>query len=858
MKKLLLFAAIIFVAFNVNGQPWMPKNTGAPIKYMDAVNRYRASQINDEPESASKGKEEGEGKEHLFETWNQYWKYHLDKSGYMVPPGQTVENWESYLQEHRQHSTARTTSGLPSNWQFQGPSVSNHGYWGIGRINRVTFDPIDSNTFYIGAAGSNTWKTTDGGATWTALYSFLPMLGVSDIKINPLNHNTVYVATGDGDDADSYSTGVIVSHNAGASWASTGLTWPLSMYNLTHCLLINPLDTNTIMLAATNGLFKTHNAGATWITVSTGNFKQIIYNPADTSIVYGTMYTDTCSQIMRSTDGGSTWTSVTNFRDAQRINLAVCPANTSIVKALVSNNASGLEGVYGSTDAGLSYTALYTDDSTCAHDLLGYDISLPTLSCGGQGWYDLCIAINPTNPNEVTIGGVNTYHSTDGGLSWVLANQWYDGLSGVSTVHADKHCLAYNPLTGALFETCDGGIYKTYSPLTDSWNDLSNGICITEFYRIAVDNGVTFCIGGAQDNGTFLVDGTTAVNLYGGDGMQPLINYGDPTNIWYLSYQYGATFITRDAGINWTSISDTLHSSGGWISPYLLHPTDTATLLMAYNQVYLSHNNGLSWTSISPVFDTNSNIDRLVMAPSNPNVLYLSYYDYTIWTPFIKYSTNMGATWNDITMPFTSLISDLVVDPVNENHIWATCTWYGYTKVWSYNRTTGIWTNESGSLPDISVNCMLIDTNSKTKYIGTDVAVFYKDSTMSDWALFNTNLPAVHVEDLHINYATNELWAATYGRGLWKSIKSDHTIPLKVAQVCQEPNISVYPNPASTVLNINCSVEIASLCVTDLLGQTKFCITDQSKQIKLDISTWSPGVYFVKVNGQTVRKFLKQ
>ncbi len=859
MKKLFLFVVFVLGQHLLQAQPWMPANSNGPMKYADALSRYYAyaAKVNEEHEAALQGNEEGEGKDHLFQVWNYYWKMHLDKDGYMVPHGQSVQNWQQYMQTHGGHSTARTTS-IPSNWVFQAPSVSSHGYWGLGRINKVAFDPIDSNTFYIGAAGSNTWKTTDGGNTWTSLYDHLPTLGVADIKINPLNRNTIYVATGDGDNGDAYSSGVIVSHDGGASWAATGLSWPVSNYYTAHCLLINPLDTTSMFLASSNGLYKTNNSGVTWTNISTDNFKQIIYNPADTAIVYGTKYTDTCSQIMRSTNGGNTWSAVTSFRDAQRINVAVCPADPTIVKAIVSNNSSGLEGIYGSTDTGKTYTALYTDDTTCTRNLLGYELTLPTTACNGQGWYDLCIAISPTNPNEVTIGGVNTFYSADGGSTWTLANQWYGGVSGVATVHADKHCLAYNPLSGALFETCDGGIYKNYGPVTTPWTDLTTGLGITEFYRNAVDNNVPFCIGGAQDDGTFLINGTTSANLYGGDGMQPLINYGDPANMWYVSYQNGATFLTRDAGTSWINISDTIHSTGGWISPYVLHPTDTATLVMAYNKVYLTHNNGLSWTSISPVFDTNTTVDRLVMAPTNPNHLYVTYYDYNVWTPYIHYTTDLGTTWHSITMPFTSYISDIVVDPTNENRIWVTCTWYGVAKVWSYNSSTGVWTNETGTLPDISVDCMVIDTNSKTQYLGTDEAVFYKDTTMSDWALYNTNLPAVHVEDLHINYGTNELWAATYGRGMWKSVKADHTVPLGVSKVSQVDMINIYPNPARTQLTISSAERMNIIYITNLVGQTVMNQQPNSSKVQVDISGLPTGVYFVRVNESVVRKFVKE
>ena len=870
MKKLLLFAALFLVQNLLHAQPWMPANLNGPMKYSEALSRYYAYVAKNGGEEdkgpVNKGKEVGEDKDHLFQVWKYYWERHLDTNGYMVPQVQTVLNWQKYMQTHTANKLARTTT-TPSNWVFQGPDTCSHGYSGLGRINVVAFDPLDSNTFFIGSAGSNAWKTTDGGNTWTSMYDYLPEQGVADIKINPMNHNTIYIATGDADNGDSYSSGIIVSHDGGLSWSTTGLTWSPSTYYNAHSMLINPQDTMIMMLASTNGLYKSTNGGTSWTNINSGNFKQILYNPADTAIVYGTMYTDTSAQIMLSNNGGNTWNAVTNFTDAQRINMAVSPANPALVIAVASNESSGLKGIYNSTDSGQVYNPVFLDTGGCTNNLLSYDLGLPATDCSGQGWYDLCIAINPTNANEVVVGGVNTYYSADGGNTWALANQWYDGLSSVSTVHADKHCLAYNPLSGGLFETCDGGIYKNYGPVTTPWTDLTNGINITEFYRNAVDNNVTFCIGGSQDNGTKLLQDGGSTDIAGGDGEEPLINYGDPANIWYCSFPSGNIQITRDAGVTWTNITDVIGGTGAWTTPYVLHPTDTATLLLGYNQVYVTYDNGNSWASTSPVFDTNSTIDRIAIATTNPEYVYLSYYDYTVYKPYIQYTTNFGTTWQSITVPFTGLISDLVIDPKNENHIWVTCPWYGYTKLWSYNLTTNTWTNESGDLPDIPVDCMIVDTNSQTQYVGTDAAVYYKDTSMTNWALYNTNLPCAHVYDLHINYTTNQLWAASYGRGMWATTKADHTIPAGIPQVAAAgQSIAIYPNPATTQLTIQFNNPVilsgaeGQVTITNILGQTVYLQTAPANcmLLQVDVSALSAGVYFVKVNGNEVRKLVKE
>ena len=52
------------------------------------------------------------------------------------------------------------------------------------------------------------WKTVDGGNTWSTNTDNLPVIGVSGIVIHPTNNQIMYLATGDGDGADTYSIGI--------------------------------------------------------------------------------------------------------------------------------------------------------------------------------------------------------------------------------------------------------------------------------------------------------------------------------------------------------------------------------------------------------------------------------------------------------------------------------------------------------------------------------------------------------------------------------------------------------------------------------------------------------------------------
>jgi uncharacterized repeat protein (TIGR01451 family) len=76
--------------------------------------------------------------------------------------------------------------------------------------------------------------------------------------------------------------------------------------------------------------------------------------------------------------------------------------------------------------------------------------------------------------------------------------------------------------------------------------------------------------------------------------------------------------------------------------------------------------------------------------------------------------------------------------------------------------------------------------------------------------------------------------------------------------------LSVFPNPANEILNINLQNSIIeNYTITNSLGQTVFYSTNEinaNHKIKLNISNLNAGVYFVKVranNGYYMAKFIK-
>lgn len=830
MKRLLIIAIALFATGSAYAQPWMKGHENGRVKLRDVIAGYSSSaaaaaaEEDDEDAMEQSDRAVGEKKNYHFDRWVWYAQQHLDSEGYIVPDAKTFQEWMAYLQNgHGGHSTAKGTAAA-SNWVFKGPSTTASGYRGIGRVQAIAFHPTDSNTFWVGTGGGGAWKTTNNGVTWNCMTDMLPVLGVAEIVINPLNPQVVYLCTGDRDASDNYSVGVLKSTDGGLTWNATGYAAGVQQGRFTNSLAMNPLDTSTLVLAASNGIYKTNNSGATWTQVKTGSYKQIMYRPYDSNVVFAAGYTTSGMWgIYRSANAGNSWSTAFSLASTSRIAIAISPAAPNTVKAVVANSYSGLEGVYNAVDTGKTFARIF-DGTSCSNNILSSSLTLSASSCSGQAWYDLALAISPLDSNKLIIGGVNTYQSTNGGTSWSIVTQWYAGLPGVKTVHADKHCLAFQPLRpGVLFEGNDGGIYKTLNPASQIWNDLSNGLCVTQFYRNAVSEGANFVLGGAQDNGTKQINFSgSSIEQTGGDGMECAIDDTDPT-VFYTAQQNGTINRTENGGANFSTISGNIpgQPSGAWVTPYILDPKQPSTIYAGYGKVYRSDDRGDSWYAISPQLVSGQNITRLAATTADDSTLY------AVVNNQVRYTTTGGSSWNMLTLGAGGSISDIIVSPKDARHIWITYSGYSSAKVYEFDTVNG-WTNHSAGLPNIPVNCITIDNVSGTVYIGTDAAVFYLDSA-GTWQLFNNNLPAAQVRDLGINYTNKEIWAATYGRGMWKSPKRDQggahasglsTIPLAAGLV------SITPNPATDgKFNITTSSpaligQNVSIAMTDMNGRT--------------------------------------
>jgi hypothetical protein len=371
----------------------------------------------------------------------------------------------------------------------------------------------------------------------------------------------------------------------------------------------------------------------------------------------------------------------------------------------------------------------------------------------------------------------------------------------------------------------------------------------TEFYRVAISDNAHFVIAGAQDNGCkMMISPTSSRELTGADGMDVQI---DPTdsNIFYTSQQYGSISKTTDGGATYTNISKSIPGTptGAWTTPFVVRPDSANVIYAGYSYLYASRNYGASWAALSPAMGTNAS--RIKLSPLNTGAIYV------LAAPRIWFSGNYGQTWASVVNPVGGgAPSDIAADPNDTNYIYVTYPGFAFYKVLHYNLTSRAIDTLNDGLPNVPVFCITIDRTNGTKYIGTSLGVWYRETWMNSWQPFYSGLPVVEVYDLKINYNTGELWAATFGRGIWKSPKDEPSIVSTVPFIANA--VAVYPNPnegafsVSTTNNALMGKQV-NISIINMAGQTVwqgYNQFDANGKLQVNASSLATGSYILQVN----------
>ncbi len=767
---------------------------------------------------------------------------------------------------------------------------------GMGRINCISFHPTDASTYWVGVAQGGVWKTSDDGQNWTPLTDDLPILRINDIAVDPNNPDNIYICVGDYGYIDvslslddrkrhtHYGLGVYRTTDGGLTWNPTNLTYQLEELDgsLMRRVFIDPTNSNKLVAAGTSGIWTSADAGASWTMTNDSLIWDIEADPNNLNTLYATAgYFDRANigsaGIMKSIDFGQTWSWLTTgiplTGSVTRIEVAVAPSNSNHVYALAADTDGGFYGLYSSLDAGTTWSYSDAGGKNILHWYEG-------AGSGGQGTYDLSILVDPADENTIYTGGVNIWGSNDGGSTFDGVSLWYDAYG--PGLHADQHQFRHNPLNNKFYVCNDGGLVRTDNIQIGSWNDaqnqvgyvwpttweyMSDGMQTSSFYRIGISEGnPENFIAGAQDNSTYYNNNGNWSNIFGGDGMNAMLHPSDPNKI-FGSSQYGRILYSDNGGFSYGQMNAPGFEDGEWVTPFMYKPGETNTVYAGFGNLYSATPgndfiNGLSNFPMMTGASIPTPISHFNVSQSNPDNIYVAKRIYHSFNQLSEFwvSNDGGTTWNNKTagLPDSLYFTYVEVDNDDPLSAWVVTGGFEAGKHVYHTANGGDnWTNITLDLPNLPTNCIVHYDNSvyNTIYVGTDIGVYYHNDTLPGWLSYNTYLPNTIVSELDINYAENKMYAATFGRGAWKTdLMDEPTISVPELDVFEQLNLQLLPNPNNGDFQLNIDgykgaqlqLEILNI-MGEIVEKKTLSINGKSFSDEFNYQL-SNGMYFVKLS----------
>ncbi len=484
-----------------------------------------------------------------------------------------------------------------------------------GRVTCLAVDPTDETTVYVGSAGGGIWKTTNAGATLDPVFDDHTQ-SIGAIAVAPSDPQTVYVGTGEPWPRNSVSIGegMYRSTDGGRRWEAIGL--PAS--ERIAAIVVHPQDPQTVFVAALGplwsdgeerGVYRSTDGGANWervlyIDASTGA-ADLSLDPNDPDVLFASMWSHRrtpysfdsgfggTSGLYRSTDGGSTWSPLTEGLPAEklgRIGVAVAPGNGQVIYASVETGTKETKGMYRSDDGGDRWELVDR----------GFNNQV-------RPFYFAALSVDPSNDSIVVKNGLSGMISEDRGKTWRDFDPY---------VHSDAHAIWIDPRDGRhLLVGTDGGVYESRDRgrTFKMWQNLP----LSQFYHVGVDDATPYRVyGGLQDNGSWFgpsskpggITNADWVKTYGGDGFY---SFRHPTKAHIIFSEYqGGNLVRYDERTGRakriapyrTAADDPLRFN--WNAPVHVS-ADGERLYFASQYLFRSEDDGDSWQRISPDLTTN-------------------------------------------------------------------------------------------------------------------------------------------------------------------------------------------------------------------------------------------------------------
>jgi len=707
---------------------------------------------------------------------------------------------------------AETNSPTFEEQLFQDLEYRNIGPFRGGRSVAVAGHDDQPYTFYTGFTGGGVYKTTNGGTTWINVSDgFFKTGSVGAIDVADSDPNVIYVGMGETDIRGNMSAGdgMYRSTDAGKTWTYLGLGETQFIGDIE----IHPTNPDVAWVAAMGqlfggegnperGVYKTTDGGSSWSKVLFRDNKtgavDIALDPNNPRILYAALWEayrneyemssgGEGSGLFKSTDGGESWTEITQNPGMPKgmvgkIGVSVSAVNSDRVFAIVENARGG--GLFRSENAGESWTRVSADRNLRQ-----------------RAWYYSKVITDPQNQDVVYVLNVGFWKSIDAGKTF----------SRIRTPHGDHHDLwiaSNNPERMVIGD--DGGGQVTYNG-GRTWSSYHTS-ATAQIYQVAVDDQFPYLIYGAQqDNSTFAIMNRTSGSSIGENdwwrvaGCESGYIAPDPEN-YNVSYGgcYGGSLSRYDSKLRvndridiWPdnpmgSGADQLKYRFQWTFPIIISPHNPDVLYATSQHVHRSTDEGMSWEDISPDLSRNDKSKQGESGgPITKDDTSVEYYN-TIFTfvesaiqpgllwagsddGLIHISRDNGETWENVTprgLPESTIsILDASQHDPGTAYFAANRYKFGDFSPMIY-RTTNYgqrWEEITDGIPEMDFTRVVREDPNKAGllYAGTETGVYISFDAGDNWQPFQMNLPAVPITDLAVHKRDKDLVVATQGRSFW-------------------------------------------------------------------------------------------
>ncbi|AND64329.1 hypothetical protein AX766_07860 [Flavobacterium covae] len=715
---------------------------------------------------------------------------------------------KDYVSEYSKERISTPKKSInSSNWTPIGP-INTYNNGGTrteshqANVYSVAQSVSNPNVLFCVTETSGTFKSNDKGENWFLVGGDYFNDDTSCVEIDPTNENNVFVAS---------SSRIYRSTDGGNSWISVLNTNGLNIYEFA----INPQNNQLIFAAGNKGLYKSTNGGTTWSQVFTETCWDVKFKTNDPNTLFLLKSNNTLklTEFYKSTDAGNTFSlksqgwfipTPTSSIGGARMGVTNADGDKIYVAMLgnVENYATDVNfiGVYRSDNAGESWSLPYdqNNDGVPNNNPGGpYNSDHWCFSSFGtnggsydQGFYNLAIDVSDTDPNKFLMGMLNLFKSENGGKTYTRWGGYACDNCTSYYRHPDHQDILING--NDVFVATDGGV-DLYDANLNILKGLNKGIISSDNWGFGQGWNEDVVTAGRYHNGNAVYHANYGdgkfISLGGGESSTGYVALGDNLKVYHsdiAAYKISKDFSTP---VQWTnglsmfpneSVFPDVRGQITYDPRYYNH-----LYLTKDNKLWKSTDTGASFTLLKEFGSSTDKVYMVEVSRLDPNIIFVV--NRSGSTTKLWKTLDGGKNWIQINLPNTDA---RLYFGINENNTLFIGFGGGTGKAFKSIDLGNTWINLTTSTIQ-NLGCYTIapqlGTNDGVYYAvaGTN-KIYYRNSTMSDWELYNTGLPlGLRLIGVKPFYKNSEVRISSR-RGFWKSPLFEKSLPVAQPMVAKQ------------------------------------------------------------------------